>query len=186
MKKPLAQSKGLIDFQPEKIKSEDYFERNRIFDIGVPNSKAGNVTLEEILLEKVNVGESDFPLIKMNTVLIDHCNFLNTKCEGGYLDKVEVISSRFTTFQLVNGNLRDVVFKDSKIDSASFRLSKFKNVLFQRCTFTEGDMYGGILNDVIFRDCDLTNLQLSAAKLKNVDFRGSNITGIKINRDSFE
>jgi uncharacterized protein YjbI with pentapeptide repeats len=78
----------------------------------------------------------------------------------------------------LDGMIRDVAFRESKVDMANFRSSTLLNVVFAGCDLARADFYGADLRGVVFNDCVLAGAQFSAAKMAGARFAGCDLSGI--------
>nr|WP_226931506.1 pentapeptide repeat-containing protein [Parafrankia sp. CH37] len=81
------------------------------------------------------------------------------------LIRVAVTTNRMTGVAWTNGRLRDVIFRDCRLDLTRFRSTTAANVLFEGCNLKQADFQDADLRGVTFEDCDLTSAQFSGAKM---------------------
>jgi fluoroquinolone resistance protein len=94
---------------------------------------------------------------------------------GGRLRRVEFAGGRLAGLQLVEADVEDVVFRDCRLELATFRGSKLRNAVFERCVLDEADFFASTLQAVRFDRCRLVRTDFSGATLKRVDLRGSEL-----------
>jgi uncharacterized protein YjbI with pentapeptide repeats len=84
-----------------------------------------------------------------------------------------------TGVDLSRSTLKDVVFKDCKLDMANFRFAKLTRVTFISCTLNETDFQAAELSEVVFEDCYLEKVEFGQSKVKQVDARTSQLYDIR-------
>ena len=139
-----------------------------------------HLRFENIYFKGVNFSQAKIIDVKFSNIKFEDCDLANLKLEKAFVEKTEFIKCRMTGFKIIEGNIRDVLFKNSQLKLSQFRLSKFKNSAFEHSLLEEADFYGAELFKVVFCDSDLTKAEMSAAKLKETDFRTSKIAGLNI------
>ena len=83
--------------------------------------------------------------------------------------------ARLGGLQLVEATAEDVVFRDCRLELATFRGAKLRNVLFERCILDEADFLAATLQAVRFEGCRLLRADFTSATLTRVDLRGSDL-----------
>ena len=94
---------------------------------------------------------------------------------GATLRRVELAGARLGGLQLVEAAAEDVVFRDCRLELATLRGSKLRNVRFERCILDDADFLGATLQAVRFDGCRLLRADFTAASLTRVDLRGSDL-----------
>ncbi len=67
------------------------------------------------------------------------------------------------------------MFRDCRLELATFRGAKLRNVLFERCILDEADFLAASLQSVRFDGCRLLRADFTSASLTRVDLRGSEL-----------
>lgn len=163
----------------------------------------GNATaviLENEMLTDVRSINLDIAGREILSAEIDNCHLIKSDFSQSHLEKLVVkntliekstcIASDFTDsgwsrativdarcsgaiFQL--SQLKDVVFRNCKLDLVNFRYAKLKRVVFDGCILSDVDFSAAELSDVVFENCSIDRFQISNAKLQRVDFAGSQL-----------
>jgi uncharacterized protein YjbI with pentapeptide repeats len=115
----------------------------------------------------------------MQDTRIENSDLANIVLTGSILERVEIISTRFTGATCAEAQLKSVLFRECKLDFAQLRMSRLQQCVFEKCNLTDADFYGADLSGTIFRDCDLSRADLSHAKLTSADIRGCRLDGLR-------
>ena len=83
-----------------------------------------------------------------------------------------------TGISFIDGMVRDVEFRDSKLDLTNWRANAFTTVHFVRCELAGADFAGADLRGVVFTDCGLGGAQFSNAKASGARFIDCDLSGI--------
>lgn len=94
------------------------------------------------------------------------------------LRRVEFEGARLSGLQLVQAEAEDAVFRDCRLELATFRGAKLRDVVFERCALDDADFGAAELRAVRFVDCRLVRADFSGARLTRVDMRGSELDPI--------
>jgi uncharacterized protein YjbI with pentapeptide repeats len=85
---------------------------------------------------------------------------------------VEVSGTRLTGAQWTRGALGDIVFRDCRIDLATFAGTTFERVTFEGCLLTHTDFREALFRSVRFERCDLTEADLTGVRIDGCELRG--------------
>jgi uncharacterized protein YjbI with pentapeptide repeats len=80
--------------------------------------------------------------------------------------------------QWVDGTLRDVTFRECRMDLATFRFTSFKDVAFVDCNLTRADFTNADLRGASFTGCDLSGAQFAQADCAGAWFSRCELGGI--------
>ena len=143
-----------------------------------------DISLDRVLLRKVDFGEAEVSGVKLLDVRFENCNLANGLWEGVYMVRGEFHGTRLTGLRMPEAIWKGAFFKGCRADLTWFGFGKFRDVVFENCVFREGNFQGTSFRNVLFKDCDLSKAEFSQASFENVDLRGSDINGMRIGRDS--
>jgi uncharacterized protein YjbI with pentapeptide repeats len=90
-----------------------------------------------------------------------------------------VASLRATGFELAEAELRDVAFRDCRLDLASFRFASLEAVAFVDCRLEEADFHGATLRSVRFERCRLAGATFEAATFEQGELAGCDLTDLR-------
>jgi uncharacterized protein YjbI with pentapeptide repeats len=91
---------------------------------------------------------------------------------------VEVTASRLTGLHWIDGMLRDVTFRDCRMDLPVFRFTSFKDVAFFDCNLARVDFTNADLRGAHFTGCDLTGAQFAQADAQGARFTRCELAGL--------
>jgi uncharacterized protein YjbI with pentapeptide repeats len=109
--------------------------------------------------------------------VVEHCDWANLGATKSSLSRVEVSLSRLTGLHWVDGALRDVTFRECRMDLATFRFTGFTRVAFVDCNLTRADFTNADLRGAAFTGCDLTAAQFAQAKADGARFTRCELAG---------
>jgi uncharacterized protein YjbI with pentapeptide repeats len=117
------------------------------------------------------------------------CVFADSDLSGLILEecaltRVEFRSCRASGMQAASGRFVDVGIIGSKMDGASFRMSKWERGEIIDSDLTEGDFYAAKMPNSRITGCDLARAELSRTHLAGTRLRTSNLDGVRVG-DSF-
>lgn len=170
---------GLIKAKPKVIEDRYHLESAHIAELALPNTIARGVSLDGVILDKVEISSSKLHKTLLTDVICNECLFFGTDFDGSGLLRIEFNKGMFSGIILSDTGIRDVVFSGVKLNLANFRMAKLVNVRFEDCDLQESDFKEAQLQKVVFSGCDMTGTDFLQAKMHNVDLRGSNITAIR-------
>ena len=82
---------------------------------------------------------------------------------------------RLTGTQWTRGTITDVVFRDCRIDLATFAGSTFERTTFDGCLLAQTEFRDALLRSVRFDGCDLTEADLAGVRIDGCELRGSTL-----------
>ena len=172
---------------PEEGPLEDLNRISSIFeDSSIVDRKGSFITFDHVILRRILMNNTVFRTLSLKDVSMSGCDLASASWPSSFWDRVDVQSGRMTGLDLSGGRLQNVIFKDCKIDLASFRFMKGKAIRFEDCSLREADFQGSDLRGCAFRGCDLRQAQMSQTKLEGVDLRDSKIEGLKVEHDNLK
>lgn len=117
--------------------------------------------------------------IRMRDTVLESCDLSGARLGDADLTRVEFRNCKMPAIDLAAARLRDVLFSDSKLDNANFRMISGEHVRFEHASLRSGDFYAAQVAQAQFLDCDLTASEFSKSKLAGVRLHGSNLEGLK-------
>ena len=94
------------------------------------------------------------------------------------LRRVVVTGARLTGVQWTRGRIADTVFRDCRIDLATFAGTTFERTTFDRCLRGQSDFREALLRSVRFDRCDLTEADLAGVRIDRCELRGCALDGV--------
>jgi len=147
-------------------------------DVDLSGRAAAGAELEQCRYTAVNFGGVRLRRATIRDVEFDRCDLANLLARDSSLIRVAVRASRMTGAALLAGVVRDVTFRDCRMDMASFSGCRFASVTFANCRLDQANFGDADLSGVEFNHCDLSGAQLSGATLAGAKFTGCELTGI--------
>lgn len=149
-----------------------------VSDVDVSGSEAAGVELDQCRYTTVNLGGVQMRRATIRDVEFERCDLANLLARDSSLVRVAVHASRMTGAALLASTVRDVAFRDCRMDMTSFSGSRFASVAFTNCRLDQANFGDADLSGVEFDQCDLSSAQLSGATLAGAKFTGCDLTGI--------
>jgi uncharacterized protein YjbI with pentapeptide repeats len=111
-------------------------------------------------------------------VVVERGNFANLAADEGSLRRVVVTGARLTGLQLTRGTIGDAVFRDCRIDLATFAGTTFERVSFEGCLLGQAEFRESLFRSVRFEHCDLTEADLTGLRLDGCELRSCTLDGV--------
>jgi uncharacterized protein YjbI with pentapeptide repeats len=115
---------------------------------------------------------------KLFDVEIERGNLANLVAPELSLRQVKLTGARMTGVQWTRGSITDVVFRDCRIDLATFAGSTFERVRFEGCMLQQAEFREALLRSVRFEHCDLTEADLTGLRIKGCELRSCTLDGL--------
>jgi uncharacterized protein YjbI with pentapeptide repeats len=115
---------------------------------------------------------------RLSDVAIERGNLANVVAPEPMLRRVTVTGARLTGVQWTRGVITDVVFRDCRIDLATFAGTTFERVSFEGCMLTQAEFREALLRSVRFEHCDLTEADLTGLRIDGCELRACTLDGL--------
>jgi uncharacterized protein YjbI with pentapeptide repeats len=109
--------------------------------------------------------------LRLIDVEIVRGNLANSAAPELALRRVAVVGARLTGAQWTVGTIADTVFRDCRIDLATFAGTTFDRVAFDGCLLAQTDFRDTLLRSVRFDHCDLTAADLAGVRIDRCELR---------------
>lgn len=116
--------------------------------------------------------------LRLADVVIERGNLANLVAPEGSMRRVVVNGARLTGLQLTRGTIGDAVFRDCRIDLATFAGTTFERVAFEGCILVQAELREALLRSVRFDHCDLTEADLTGLRLDGCELRSCTLDGV--------
>jgi len=156
---------------PEAPRPDDGFE-DAVLEPG------GETSLEGARIADAELAGARIHGVRLLDSVIERGNLANLAAPELTLRRVEVTGARMTGAQWTRGSIADVVFRDCRIDLATFAGTTFERVTFDDCLLMQADLREALLRDVRFDRCDLTEADLTGLRLDRVELHGCTLDGV--------
>lgn len=140
--------------------------------------EAAGVEFDQCRYVSANFGNAILRRATIRDVEFSRCDLANLVARDSSLTRVAVQASRTTGAALLACAVRDVTFRDCRMDLASFSGSRFASVTFTHCRLDQANFGDADLSGAEFDHCDLSGAQLSGATLAGTKFTECELTGI--------
>ena len=135
-------------------------------------------SLVEARLADVDASGTKVAGLRLVDVVVDRGNLANLVAPEPSLTRVVFTGTRLTGAQWTRGRIIDAVFRDCRIDLATFAGTTFERVMFDGCLLAQADFGGALLRSVGFDHCDLTEADLSEVRIDGCELRACTLDGI--------
>ena len=116
--------------------------------------------------------------LRLVDVVVDRGNLANTAAPELAMHRVAITGARLTGAQWTGGTIADAVFRDCRIDLATFAGTTFERVVFDDCLLAQADFRDALLRSVRFDRCDLTEADLQGVRIERCELRGCTLDGL--------
>src|SRR5918999_693263 len=141
---------------------------------GVP----GPDGLEQARVVDADLGGAKLKGLKLIDVVIERGNLANLVAPEPTLRRVTVTGARLTGVQWTRGSITDVVFRDCRIDLATFAGTTFERVAFDGCLLAQAEFREALLRSVRFDHCDLSEADLTGLRIDRCELRSCALDGV--------
>jgi uncharacterized protein YjbI with pentapeptide repeats len=165
---------------PESCPLADRFEWVRseiIGDFSGQSASDGEITESRVVGARF-IGTT-LDGLRMRDTVIESCDLSGARLGDADLTRVEFRNCKMPAIDLAAARLGDVLFADSKLDNANFRMISGEHLRFDHVSLPSGDFYAAEVAQAQFLDCDLTAAVFSQSELAGVRLHGSNLEGLK-------
>jgi len=163
----------------ELFADEDNISGLRIEHATFSSADLDKIALSESLLNKVDFLQVDVSKFDVLDCIFRSCDFTTAKFPESSWHRVSIDSGRCTGLQMTNSTLKNIDFKNSKLDMVNFRLSHLENISFDGCVLNDVDFYNARLKNVEFVNCTINGVTFASARMTNVDISKSQVEGLK-------
>jgi uncharacterized protein YjbI with pentapeptide repeats len=153
----LAPDRAAVAVEPADL--GDGLESVRVRDAVLAGARVGRLGLLDCALERCDLGG----LVVADASLV----------------RVAITGSRLTGLAGSKVLLRDVSFRDCRMDLASLADARLERVSFERCDLRELDLRDARLHDVRFVECDLGEALLAGADCTRTELHDCGYDGLR-------
>ncbi|MEU8003070.1 pentapeptide repeat-containing protein [Catellatospora sp. NPDC049111] len=160
------------------LEDEATFRRLAFLDLDLTGQAADSAEFEQCRFTRTGLARTVLDRAMFTDCLVETSDWANLKATKSGLLRVEVSLARLTGLQWVDGTLRDVTFRECRMDLATFRFTSFKDVAFVDCNLTRADFTNADLRGASFTGCDLSGAQFAQADCAGAWFTRCELGGI--------
>ena len=180
LKKPNLQCKlNKLDDLQGIYKEEASISRIHGFNQTIASIKVKALSIKESKMDNIVMQDVELRDCSLDDIIFSKNDLSALKVPMLSADRIEFISCRMSGIQIYEASLKEVFFKDTKLDLGNFRFSKLKNVIFEDCVLSEADFSGVEFNNTKFINCELDGADFSNTKITKLDLRTSRLLNIK-------
>jgi uncharacterized protein YjbI with pentapeptide repeats len=140
-----------------------------------PEARAAGGTVARSRLERVVLTAARLRSLALTDVEASGVDASGADWSGARLRRVTFEGCRLAGLRLAELDAEHVLFRDCRLELATFRAARIRDGVFERCVLDEADFGEAALQAVAFSDCRLVGADFSAARLTRVDLRGSEL-----------
>ncbi|MFI5697557.1 pentapeptide repeat-containing protein [Kribbella sp. NPDC051586] len=155
---------------PDAIDDEERLLDLALEDVDLSDLEAEHVEISGCRLTRCKLAGSDLEKLILVDTELAQCDIANARWSDVSLTRVAVAASRMIGFAGPGANLQHVTIRDSVLDFASFRFSKFQKVELTDCRLQNADFVSADLTGAVFRSCDLSGVEFSQVKAAKAVF----------------
>jgi uncharacterized protein YjbI with pentapeptide repeats len=141
--------------------------------------------LEDTHVRDQRIGDAELERFSLLDCRLERCDLAGLAAPSASWARVEVSGSRLTGADLAGAQLKDVRFRDCRMDLVSLFGARLERVSFEHCNLREADLVEARLHDVSFAGCDLSAAIVADASCSRTELRDGTyedlrgITGLK-------
>ena len=140
------------------------------------------VEIGESRLVDVDLSGAKLAGLRLTDVIVERGNLANMVAPEISVSRAVITGARLTGAQWTRGRLVDVLFRDCRIDLATFAGTTLERVAFSGCMLAHADFREGLLRSVRFDHCDLTEADLTGLRIDRCELRSctlDRLTGVE-------
>lgn len=162
----------------ELFNTEDLISGFHIEDTWLTSDELEKKSFSELRLTKVDFSQVTVAKFDVTDCDLRACNFTASKFPESSWHRVSIEGARCSGLQITNGILKNVDFKNCKLEMVNFRFSRLESVAFEDCVINDVDFYDAQLKNVEFVNCTINNVTFASARMVSVDISKSAVDGI--------
>jgi uncharacterized protein YjbI with pentapeptide repeats len=115
---------------------------------------------------------------QLSDTVVERGNLANLAAPELTLSRVVFSGVRLTGAEWTRGRITDVVFRDCRIDLATFAGTTFDRVAFDGCLLGQAEFREALLRSVRFDHCDLTEADVTGVRIDGCELRSCALDGL--------
>jgi uncharacterized protein YjbI with pentapeptide repeats len=153
-------------------------ERALVRGAELAGAAARGVSVVESRLVDVDLSGARLLGLKLVDVAVERGNLANLVAPEPSLQRVVIAGARMTGVQWTRGKVADAVFRDCRIDLATFAGTTFERAVFDGCQLGQAEFREALFRSVRFDHCDLTGADLSGVRIDLCELRACTLDGL--------
>jgi uncharacterized protein YjbI with pentapeptide repeats len=163
----------------ELFRDEDTISGVHLENTWLTTADLHKKSFSEARMTRVDFSQVHVARFDVLDCVFDSCNFTTSKFPESSWHRVLVNGARCSGLQMTNGIIRNVRFKNCKLEMVNFRLSRLENVIFEDCVIDDVDFYDAKLKNIEFINCSINEITFASARMVHVDISKSTVEGIR-------
>jgi uncharacterized protein YjbI with pentapeptide repeats len=163
----------------ELFRDEDTISGVHLENTWLTTADLHKKSFSEARMTRVDFSQVHVARFDVLDCVFDNCNFTTSKFPESSWHRVLVNGARCSGLQMTNGTIRNIRFKNCKLEMVNFRLSRLENVIFEDCVIDDVDFYDAKLKNIEFINCSINEITFASARMAHVDISKSTVEGIK-------
>jgi uncharacterized protein YjbI with pentapeptide repeats len=156
------------------------FENSLATNFKLIGLQSAHIKLRECVWREVELLESELSFVEITDVMLQTCDFANSRWDWFAANRVHFKSCRLLGFKAIDSEIVSARFDDCLMELSQFRFAKMPGAYFDHCDLRHADFSGADLTNATFADCDLSDAAFSQAKCRGVDFRSSKLDRLTV------
>jgi uncharacterized protein YjbI with pentapeptide repeats len=142
-----------------------------------PEGLGDDLALSEARLAGAELGGARLRGLRLADVVVERGNLANLVAHEPAFNRVVLSGVRLTGVQWTRGRITDTVFRDCRVDLATFAGTTFERVAFEDCRLAQADFREALLRSVRFDRCDLTEADFTGLRIDRCELHGCTLAG---------
>ncbi|HEY3781067.1 MAG TPA: pentapeptide repeat-containing protein [Fimbriimonadaceae bacterium] len=167
---------GILDetaFVNEAVFKRQEYSKARLFDI-----EARSVLFQGVKLANCSLIGAKLGALQITDAHFLDCDLRNMVADNGSISRTLLESSCLSGVQFGDAILKDVTFKNCKLDLANFSYATLLNVHFLDCALEQSDWDSTKFEKVRLENCVLAGSVFHQCQIQHLDLRSSQLAGI--------
>jgi uncharacterized protein YjbI with pentapeptide repeats len=175
---PRLEEKELRELALDELRGGAQVERARIAGADLGAARAAGAVVSEARLVDVDLSAARLGGLRLTDVAVDRGNLAHLMAPELSLRRVAITGARLTGAQWTRGKITDTLFRDCRVDLATFAGTTFERTAFDGCLLAQTDFREALLRSVRFDRCDLSEADLAGVRIDRCELRGCTLDGL--------
>jgi|ERR1051326_4035908 uncharacterized protein YjbI with pentapeptide repeats len=161
-----------------ELANEAVFRQLTVVGLDLSGQGGDGIEFEQCGFTRATLARATMEQVRFVDCVVDNSDWANASATKSGMLRVEFHLSRLTGLHWIDGSVRDVTFRECRMDLATFRFTSFKDVEFVDCNLTRADFTRADLRGARFRGCDLSGAQFAEADCRGTRFTRCELVGL--------
>jgi uncharacterized protein YjbI with pentapeptide repeats len=170
----------LPELEPREVPDEGdlILSGARVERVAADPVRAGRIRVRESELRGVSIEGRHIAGLELVDVILTDCGLANVDAREGLLRRVEVRRSQLVGFGFNEGDVSDLVVRDSSLELSSFAGASLRGVRFEGVNLINASFMEARLELVEFIDCRMSGADFRGARVRSAAIRGASLDGV--------